>query len=176
MLFGSRPGSKYDSLFVFLAGRPVAILGCNVPGKSRNWWDQTHTDNFSRYIHTPYSLSSKVHSFRLRALGLRARSRTQLRLTGEQYCLPNTLNASLFSCPQSNPTLSLSLSSTSNPTQPSATTPAVPAISSSWDLPQNMSAMFRAKGGPTDPRAKTDTLCGPSECKIRSIIVVYSIS
>ena len=171
------------------------MLGCNVPGKSRNWWDQTHTDSFSHYrqfffcrsirptevchpfaVHTPYSLSSKVLSFRLRALGFRARSRTQLRLTGEQYCLPNTLNSSLFSCPRSNPTLSLSLSSTSNPTQPSATTPAVPAISSSWDLPQNMSAMFRAKGGPTDPRAKTDTLCGPSECKIRSIIVVYSIS
>ena len=60
-------------------------------------------------VHSPYSLSSKVHSFRLRALGLRARSRTQLRLTGEQYCLPNTLDASLFFCPRSNPALSLSL-------------------------------------------------------------------
>ena len=86
---------------------------------------------------------------------------------------PSTLPCSLVSN-QIQP--SLSLSSTSNPTQPSATTPAVPAISSSWDLPQNMSAMFRAKCGPTDPRAKTDTLCGPSECKMRSIIVVYSIS
>ena len=38
MLFESRPGSKYDSLLAFLAGRPVAVIVLLV-------WLQSITDD-----------------------------------------------------------------------------------------------------------------------------------